>query len=320
MAKVDFGAQGVSPLGSAHNTKQLKLGIPGGPTANTGGVLFIETIDSSGDPSYGGWLHTDGTYPRWTTGASAPSNTNTGGYQFIVNGLTCTGTGLTTASGQSNYTGTGVVNGQISLGTKSSALSITGIGGHAGFQVHLSQGVGMTAATNTLIGYYATVSSGNVTSTNGELVGYDIYTRNAGTGTVINETGGRIMLYNASGSSTKYKKGLHIDILDQASTHPSGGGTQGLIIQSSVTSITNNQLDMILINQNSSVYAFSGITFKGKIGASSGNGAVINFVGSGDTAAEGNKEILFKFRTSSTTYTVTPAQFKTALGSNCSSI
>jgi len=78
MAKTDFAAQGVSPLGSAYNTKQLNLGIPGGPNANEGGTVFIERIDGSGDPQDGIWLHTDGTNLLYTTGGTKPADTNTG--------------------------------------------------------------------------------------------------------------------------------------------------------------------------------------------------------------------------------------------------
>jgi len=223
--------------------------------------------------------------------------------------------------GQSNYTGTGVIDAYFSVGTKSIPKSHSVKGGIAGLQTHLKQDVAMTAATNILLGLYSTVSLGNVVCTNGELAGFDFYVRNPGTGTLIAGTGGRIMFYGASGSSTKYKKGLLIDILDMATSHPSGGGTQGLCIQLNATSIVNNQVDAILINQNSAQYAFSGITFKGKIGRAIGNGAVINFQGSGDQSHdEGNKEQLFKFRTGGTSYIVTPAQFGTALGANKTSI
>jgi len=77
MAKIT-DAQGAMWLGSKFNTQQMKLGIPGGPSANQGGVVFIERIDGSGDPQNGIWLHTDGTNLLYTAGATAPADTNTG--------------------------------------------------------------------------------------------------------------------------------------------------------------------------------------------------------------------------------------------------
>lgn len=64
-------------FGDSTNKDQMTLGIPGGPTANSGGLIFLECIDSSGDPSDGIYLFTDGTSLRYAT--SDPSNTNTGG-------------------------------------------------------------------------------------------------------------------------------------------------------------------------------------------------------------------------------------------------
>lgn len=78
MAKI-ADSQGINWLGSKWNQKQFVLGIPGGNTANTGGIVYIERIDSSGDPQSGVWLHTDGTNLRMTTGSTKPSNTESGG-------------------------------------------------------------------------------------------------------------------------------------------------------------------------------------------------------------------------------------------------
>lgn len=133
------------------------------------------------------------------------------------------------------------------------------------------------------------------------------------------------MVYVASGAQAKYKKGLLIDVLDMATSHPSGSGTQGLIIQLKPTSVNGQQVDAILINQNSAQAIASGITFNGKIGATNGLGgavtAVINFIGTDDGSDnEGNKTRLFKFRSGGANYTVTPAQFKTALGDNCTAM
>lgn len=225
------------------------------------------------------------------------------------------------ASGQSNYTGTGVYGAAgVSVGVKGTVVSIASAGANAGVQIHVQQDALLSASTQVLSGLYITASHGNVTSTNGMVEGVSVFARNSGTGTCINLTGGLFMVYSGSGNSTKYKKGLLVDVLDQATTHPSGGGTQGITIQLNPTSITNNQVDAILINQNSSSQTAGGIVFKGKMGNTSGSHAVISFVGSGDTAADGNKGNIFKFRSGSTTYVVTPAQFLTALGANCTAI
>jgi len=65
-------------FGSKFNAKQMRLAIPGGPTANTGGISFLECIDSSGDAQGGLYLFTDGTSLRYST--SVPTNTNSDGY------------------------------------------------------------------------------------------------------------------------------------------------------------------------------------------------------------------------------------------------
>jgi hypothetical protein len=78
MAKI-ADSQGINWLGSKWNQKQFVLGIPGGNTANSGGIVYVERIDSSGDPQSGIWLHTDGTNLRMTTGATKPTNTESGG-------------------------------------------------------------------------------------------------------------------------------------------------------------------------------------------------------------------------------------------------
>ncbi len=72
-------AQGINWFGTKFNTQQMVLGIPGGSTANTGGIAYLERIDSSGDVQTGIWLHTDGTNLRVSTGATKPSNTESGG-------------------------------------------------------------------------------------------------------------------------------------------------------------------------------------------------------------------------------------------------
>jgi hypothetical protein len=64
-------------FGDSTNKDQMTLGIPGGPAANTGGLIFLETINSSAAPADGLYLFTDGTSLRYST--SRPSNTNTGG-------------------------------------------------------------------------------------------------------------------------------------------------------------------------------------------------------------------------------------------------
>jgi len=230
---------------------------------------------------------------------------------------------LTGTGGQSNYAGSGVMDALINIGRKGAPKLCYGPSGYAGIQIHLTQNKAMTHAAHVLKGLYITANHGNVDSSNGGVTGFGVYARNASGGNNSGGylRGGLIMLYQASGSKFKYKCGLHIDVLDLATSCYSGGGTQGILLQMNAASIVNNQVDCILINQNSAQYAFSGITFKGKIGALSGNGAVLNFVGSGDNGNnEGNKAILFKLRSGGATYTVTPAQFLTALGGNCSAI
>lgn len=262
-------------------------------------------------------LTISGGIPAWT---ATPTLTSlTVGTVTTTTTIAASFTGV--ASGQSNYTGTGVYGAAgESIGVKGTVISVAAGGANAGAQIHVQQDALLDASTEVLSGLYITASHGNVTSTNGHIEGVSVFARNSGTGTCINLTGGLFMVYCGASNSTKYKKGLLVDVLDQAATHPSGGGTQGITIQLNPTSVTNNQVDAILINQNSSSQTASGIVFKGKIGATSGSHAVVNFVGSGDSAAEGNKGNIFKFRTSSTTYVVTPAQFKTALGSNCTAI
>lgn len=225
-------------------------------------------------------------------------------------------------SGESNYTGTGVYGAAgLSFGTKSAPASVTEGGGTAGVQIHVQQDALMSAATHVLSGLYVTASHGNVTSTNGSVEGVSIFARNSGTGTCINLTGGLIMVYSGTSNSTKYKKGLLVDVLDHASTHPSGGGTQGITIQLNPTSIVNNQVDAILINQNSAQQIAGGIVFNGKMGNVTGSHAVISFVGTNDGAnAEGNKGNMLKFRTGGATYVMTPAQFKTVVGANCTAV
>ncbi len=227
----------------------------------------------------------------------------------------------TLLGGQSNYTGTGTAYGILGVGTKALPFNINVAGGFAGLVSHVKQNVALTASTQILAGLYVTANHSNVTCTDGEQIGADIYMRNPGTGILINGTGQRIMVYSASGAKTKYKKGLLIDVLDMSSSHVSGGGTQGICIQLNPTSITNNQVDAILINQNSAQTIASGIVFKGKMGNTNGSHAVLNFVGSGDSSHnEGNKQNLIKFRTGGTTYVMTPAQFKTVVGANCTGI
>ncbi len=78
----------LSWFGSRYNSKQMSLAVPGGNTANTGGMVFIECINNSAVPAGGIYLFTDGTNVRYAT--SRPSNTNTGG------------DALTTATGGAN--------------------------------------------------------------------------------------------------------------------------------------------------------------------------------------------------------------------------
>jgi len=246
-----------------------------------------------------------------------------GNATFTLTGITTSTASFTASSGgQSNYTGTGAYGAAgIGVGTKGSVVSMASAGANAGAQIHVQQDALLSASTQVLSGLYITASHGNVTSTNGHIEGASVFARNSGTGTCINLTGGLFMVYSGTSNSTKYKKGLLVEVLDQATTHPSGGGTQGICIQLNPTSVTNNQVDAILINQNSSSQTAGGIVFNGKMGATSGNHAVINFVGANDGSNdEGNKGNLFKFRSGGTSYVVTPAQFLSALGANCTAI
>ena len=67
----------ISWFGSQSNERQMKIGIPAGPASNKGGLLYLER-ENAGTVDAGGWLHTDGTDLLWTSGATAPSDTNTG--------------------------------------------------------------------------------------------------------------------------------------------------------------------------------------------------------------------------------------------------
>jgi len=87
MAKIT-DAQGVMWLGSKYNAQQMKLGIPGGPSANQGGILYLERVDSSGVAQAGVWLGTDGTNLRVYTGATAPASTEAGGTAIGAGGAT----------------------------------------------------------------------------------------------------------------------------------------------------------------------------------------------------------------------------------------
>lgn len=64
--------------GSQFNERQMKLGIPGGPAANSGGLLYIERVTSGAAADSGIWLHTDGTNLLYTASATAPVDTNSG--------------------------------------------------------------------------------------------------------------------------------------------------------------------------------------------------------------------------------------------------
>jgi len=238
--------------------------------------------------------------------------------EAFSDGITFTGV----ATGESNYTGTGIYGkAGFSVGTKSSPVLVTLAGGNAGLQAHVQQDALMSAATQILSGLYITASHGNVISTNGAVEGLSIFARNSLGGTCIDLKGGLFMLYCSGTSKTKYKKGLLIDILDHATSHPAGGGTQGIILQLNPTSIVNNQVDAILINQNSAQQIAGGIVFNGKMGNVSGSHAVISFVGANDGAhTSGNKGNMLKFRSGGTTYVMTPAQFKTVVGANCTAI
>jgi len=231
------------------------------------------------------------------------------------------------ASGGTRYfAGTGWMNSVLAAGTYTVPLSITNLGAFAGVQSHVKQNIGMTASAHLLTSLFVSAGLGNIASAGASggstIEGATIFVHNLGTGQHEGRMRGcYINLNTASGSKCKTKMGLQIDVTDAATSHYSGGGIQGILLQLNATSIVNNQVDCILINQNSAQMAFSGITFKGKIGAIAGNGAVVNFQGSGDqNHNEGNKEQLFKFRTGGTSYIVTPAQFGTALGANKTAI
>jgi len=288
--------------------------IQGRAVADYPGLLSTDAVSDAGTKTQCYWWIDSDFEARINT--ALPTDQNADGWKLARHEKN-----YATAGGESNYTGTGLGLAEISVGAKASPILVTQVGAHYGFQAHMQQNIAMTAATHAFGGLYVTATHGNVTSTNGSLNAIEVYARNPSTGLLSGYIRGALfMIYCASGSKAKYKIGLHVDVLDLATTHYSGGGTQGILLQMNMTSITNNQVDCILINQNSAQYAFSGITFKGKIGATAGNGACVNFVGSGDTQAEGNKQNLFKFRTGSTTYKVTPAQFKSALGANCTAI
>ena len=324
------------------------------PTGTDNGYYTILELEANCPTGWNGTAAANGiSYMRCSQSGLASSNWDTAGNLFEIYGYTAasgkfvygntvrvsmggtayylplstgeatyaaTFTGST--SGENNYTGTGVYGAAgISIGTVSSRNTIASAGANAAAQFHVQQDILMSAATHVLSGIYVTASHGNVTSTNGAVEAISAYARNSGTGTCINLTGGLFMVYSGTSNSTKYKKGLLIDIVDAASSHPSGGGTQGICLQLNPTSVTNNQVDAILINQNSAQQTAGGIVFNGKMGATSGSHAVVSFIGAADASNdEGNKGNLFKFRSGGTSYVVTPAQFLTALGANCTSI
>lgn len=228
------------------------------------------------------------------------------------------------------FAGTGLMKSAIIVGTYPSPISISDLGAYAGIQSHVKQNIAMTASAHLLTGLFVSAGLGNIASggaSGGSTIeGATIFVHNNGIGQHEGRMRGcYINLNTVAGSKCKTKMGLHVDVTDLAISHYPSSGIQGILLQLNASVIQNNQVDAIRINQNSAKAIASGITFNGKMGYEKGEGgavsAVLDFVGPLDVGHnEGNKIRLFLFRTGGTSYTVTPAQLKTAIGENCTAI